>query len=186
MPSPRALDPRIWLLAIGTFAVGTDAFVIAGILPQLADAFGVGVEAAGLIVSTYSLTYGVGTPLLAAFVARWPRHRVVLATLGAFAAVNVCCALAPGYGYLIVLKVAAGICAAIYTPTAYALAASATGPEKRGAALAAVAIGLSAASVFGVPLGTWVGHHAGWHATFWMIAAITLAGVLSLWRWGVP
>jgi len=59
-------------------------------------------------------------------------------------------------------------------------------PEKRGAALATVAIGLSASSVFGVPLGTWVGHALGWHATFWMIALITLAGVAAMSSWGLP
>jgi len=178
----RTLDPRIWLLAIGTFAVGTDAFVVAGILPLLAQSFGVSIEVAGLLVSTYSFTYGLGTPLLAALVARWRRHRVVVATLCGFALVNIGCALAPSFGVLLGLKVAAGICAAIYTPTAYLLATSLASAERRGAALAAVAIGLSAASVLGIPIGTWVGYRYGWHATFAMIAMITLSGAAALAR----
>jgi MFS transporter, DHA1 family, inner membrane transport protein len=182
----REFDARIWLMAIGTFAVGTDAFVVAGILPLLAAAFGVSVQAAGALVSVYGATYGIGTPLLAVAIARWPRHRVVPIALAGFAAINILCALAPSYGVLLALKIAAGLCAAIYTPCAYALAASLVRPEKRGAALAAVAIGLSAASVLGVPLGTWIGNRAGWHATFGMIAAVTLLGLgLMLWR-GLP
>jgi Major Facilitator Superfamily len=101
----RALDSRIWLLAIGTFAVGTDAFVVAGILPLLAQSFGVAIEVAGLLVSTYSFTYRLGTPLLAAMVARWQRHRVVIVTLCGFAVVNIGCALAPSFGVLLALKV---------------------------------------------------------------------------------
>ncbi len=182
MARPRALDSRIWLLAVGTFAVGTDAFVVAGILPLLALSFGVSIEVAGLLVSTYSFTYGLGTPLLAAMIARWQRHRVVIATLCGFAVVNIGCALAPSFGVLLGLKVAAGICAAIYTPTAYLLATSLTTAERRGAALAAVAIGLSAASVLGIPIGTWVGYRYGWHATFGMIAVITLTGAAALAR----
>jgi len=178
----RTLDPRIWLLAIGTFAVGTDAFVVAGILPLLALSFGVSIEVAGLLVSTYSFTYGLGTPLVAAMVARWQRHRVVIATLCGFALVNIGCALAPSFGVLLALKVAAGICAATYTPTAYLLATSLASLERRGAALAAVAIGLSAASVLGIPIGTWVGYRYGWHATFAMIAVITLTGAAALAR----
>jgi MFS transporter, DHA1 family, inner membrane transport protein len=182
MAPRRALDSRIWLLAIGTFAVGTDAFVVAGILPLLALSFGVSIEVAGLLVSTYSFTYGLGTPVLAAMVARWQRHRVVIVTLCGFALVNIGCALAPSFGVLLGLKVAAGICAATYTPTAYLLATSLTTVERRGAALAAVAIGLSAASVLGIPIGTWVGYRYGWHATFAMIAAITLTGAAALAR----
>jgi predicted MFS family arabinose efflux permease len=180
MAASRTLDPRIWLLAIGTFAVGTDAFVIAGILPLLAAAFAVSLPAAGLIVSTYSFSYGLGTPVLAAIVARWPRPRVVLITLCAFAVVNVACAVAPSYGVLIALKAAAGLCAAVYTPTAYLLAASLAPASRRGAALAAVAVGLTMASVLGIPIGTWVGFHFGWHATFGLIAAITLTGAAAI------
>jgi predicted MFS family arabinose efflux permease len=182
MAASRTLDPRIGLLAIGTFAVGTDAFVVAGILPLLAAAFAVSLPAAGLIVSTYSLSYGLGTPVLAALVARWPRPPVVLATLCAFAVVNIACAVAPSYGVLIALKAAAGLCAAVYTPTAYLLAASLVHSSRRGAALATVAIGLTMASVMGIPIGTWVGFRFGWHATFGLIAAITLTGAAAIWR----
>jgi predicted MFS family arabinose efflux permease len=45
--SSRApLDVRIYLLTLGTFALGTDVFVIAGILPMIAGDLGVSVEAA--------------------------------------------------------------------------------------------------------------------------------------------
>src|SRR5579862_1324361 len=104
MVESRALDPRIWLLAVGTFAVGTDAFVVTGILPLLADYFSIGVPAAGMLVAVYSFSYGLGTPVLAALVARWPRPNVVFYTLCAFAIVNLACAVAPSYGALIVLK----------------------------------------------------------------------------------
>jgi len=180
MPSTRALDPRIWLLAIGTFAVGTDAFVIAGILPLLAAYFVISMPAAGMIVSVYSFTYGLGTPLLAVLVARWHRPQVVVATLCAFALVNLGCAFAPSYGVLLGLKAAAGICAAIYTPTAYLLAASLAPASRRGAALSAVAVGLTVASVLGIPIGTWIGYHFGWHATFGAIALVTVGAAAAI------
>lgn len=182
MPSSsrRALDPRIWLLSIGTFAVGTDAFVVTGILPLLASYFAIGVPAAGMLVSVYSFSYGLGTPVLAAVVARWRRPHVVFYTLCGFAVVNLACAVAPSYGVLIVLKACAGLCAAIYTPTAYLLAASLAPERRRGSALAAVAIGLTVASVLGIPIGTWIGYHFGWHATFAAIAMTTLTAAASI------
>jgi len=170
----RGFDPRVWLLAIGTFATGTDTFVIAGILPELAKSFSVTIEAAGAIVSVYAFVYGLGTPLLAIVVARWRQERVALAALALFVVVNILCAVAPSYGFLIAMRAAAALCAAIYAPAAYVLAAAAARPEKRGSALAAVALGSSGSTVFGVPLGTFIGNHFGWPATFFMITVITV------------
>ncbi|GJD53337.1 Purine efflux pump PbuE [Methylobacterium crusticola] len=177
----RGFDPRVWLLALGTFAIGTDAFVVSGILPALADDLGVGLDVAGQVVSAYALTYALGAPFLAALTARLARERVVLGALGLFVLANALCALAPSYGFLIAARVLAGVAAALYTPTAYALAASLARPERRGAALAAVALGLTASTVLGVPLGALIGHALNWHATFWMVVVLSAlaAGVLA-------
>ena len=140
----RPCDPRVWLLALGTFAIGTDAFVVSGILPAVAGDLGVGLDAAGQVVTAYALTYALGAPLLAAVTARLPRGRTVTVALACFALANALCALAPTYWLLLGARVLAGVAAALYTPTAYALAAALARPERRGSALAAVAFGLTA------------------------------------------
>jgi predicted MFS family arabinose efflux permease len=178
-------DPRIWLLAVGTFATGTDTFVIAGILPELAHSFAVPIETAGAVVSVYALVYGIGTPLLAVVLGRWRQDRLALIALILFVIVNILCAVAPSYGFLLAMRALAALCAAIYAPAAYVLAAAAARPEKRGSALAAVAFGSSGSTVFGVPLGTFVGLHFGWPATFLMIAAIS-AGAFAALMWRGP
>jgi MFS transporter, DHA1 family, inner membrane transport protein len=179
-PEARGFDPRVWLLAIGTFATGTDTFVIAGILPALAHSLSVTIEAVGAVISVYALVYGIGTPLLAVVVARWRQDRVALGALIVFAIVNILCAAAPSYTFLLVMRAAAALCAAIYAPAAYVLAAVAARPEKRGSALAAVALGSSGSTVFGVPLGTFIGNHFGWPATFLMITAISALAIVAL------
>jgi predicted MFS family arabinose efflux permease len=179
-------DPRIWLLALGTFAIGTDAFVVAGILPRIAADLGIRVEVAGQVVSAYALTYAIGSPLLAGLVGRLPRERIVPRALIAFAVANALCALAPSYATLIAARIMAGICAALYTPTAYALAAGLARPERRGSALAAVALGLTASTVLGVPLGAWLGYHLGWHATFWLVAGLSTVAAGTLVTLGLP
>jgi hypothetical protein len=45
------LDLRIWLLAFGTFAIGSDVFVVPGILPNIAHDLDVSLDAAGQVVS---------------------------------------------------------------------------------------------------------------------------------------
>lgn len=176
----RGFDPRVWLLALGTFAIGTDAFVVSGILPAVAGDLRVGLEAAGQVVTAYALTYALGAPLLAAFTARLPRGRTVTVALGIFALANAPCALAPSYPLLIAARVMAGVAAALYTPTAYALAASLAQPDRKGSALAAVALGLTASAVLGVPFGAFLGQRLGWHATFWFVALLSAAAVTVL------
>jgi predicted MFS family arabinose efflux permease len=54
-------------------------------------------------------------------------------------------------------------------------------PERRGRAVALVTSGLTVATVIGVPLGTLVGNHLSWRATFLMVAALgalALVGIL--------
>lgn len=176
----RGFDPRIWLLAIGTFATGTDAFVIAGILQEFGRYFGVSDTAAGWAISSYAFVYAIGTPILAVIVARWRQDRVAIAALSLFVIINILCAVAPSFTFLIVMRVAAALCAAVYAPAAYVLADSAAPPDKRGTARAAVAFGSSGSAVFSVPLGTYIGHAFSWQATFVMIAVISAIAVFAL------
>jgi MFS transporter, DHA1 family, inner membrane transport protein len=122
-----------------------------------------------------------GSPLLAAATARLRRERVVVLALSGFALADAICALAPNYGVLLAARILAGASGALFSPTAYGMAAALAPPERRGAALATVALGMTIATVFGAPLGTWIGHAFGWRASFLLgalfsaVAATTLA-----------
>ncbi|WP_165423178.1 MFS transporter [Ktedonosporobacter rubrisoli] len=170
---------RIYLVALGTFTIATDAFVIAGILPEMAQSFHVTIGTAGQLVTVYSLLYGFGAPLLAAVLAPFSRKHVLTSALGGFSLANVASALAPSFSFMIGCRILAGVCAAVVSPTAYALAATLASDNTRGRALAMVGFGSSAATVVGVPLGTWVGQALGWSVTFGLIAGLSsLAGVI--------
>jgi predicted MFS family arabinose efflux permease len=174
------LDPRILLLALGTFAIGTDVFVIAGILRLIAAGLDVSTEAAGQLATAYALTYALGSPLLAAATARWRRERIVVLALSGFALADAICALAPSYGVLLVARILAGVSGALFSPTAYGMAAALAPPGRRGAALATVALGMTTATVFGAPLGTWIGHAFGWRATFLLGALLSAVAATAL------
>ncbi|MFC5661510.1 MFS transporter [Kitasatospora misakiensis] len=148
---------RLLLLALGTFAVGTDTMVMAGILGPIADDLGVSVTAAGQLVTVFALGYALLAPPLAALTARWPRRRLLLTALAVFGAANALSALAPSYGTLLATRVLAAAGAALYTPTANAVATTLVTPERRGRALATVLGGMTVATALGVPLGTWIG-----------------------------
>ncbi len=180
------IDPRIFLLALGMFALGTDAFVIAGVLPVIAHTVHVTTGTAGQLVTVFSLTYGLGAPFLAALTARLPRNRLLLASLGAFCVANVCSALAPTFGLLLVTRILAGCCAAVYAPLAYTVGTSLAPPERRGQTLALIVGGLTVATVFGAPLGTWIGHLFGWQMSFVLVALLSALAVAALLLCGLP
>src|ERR1700712_4032897 len=78
--SPRRpmLSRPILALAAASFGIGTTEFVIMGLLPEVADSFGVSVPRAGLLVSGYALGVAVGAPIVAIATARLPRKAALL------------------------------------------------------------------------------------------------------------
>jgi DHA1 family inner membrane transport protein len=66
-PEPKgsgALVGPLLPLALATFAVGTDAFVMAGLLPAIAADLEVSIPAAGQLVTVFALTLAVAAPVL--------------------------------------------------------------------------------------------------------------------------
>ncbi|MGW5673747.1 MFS transporter [Streptomyces sp. NPDC003860] len=171
---------RTLVLALGTFGVGTDAFVLAGFLPDLAASLDVPTAAAGQAVTVFAVAYAVASPLVATVTARVPRRLLLVAALVALGLANAASALAPNLPVLLVTRVLAAVAAAAYTPTAGAVAARLVPQEQRGRALAVVVGGLTVATALGVPLGAALGALLGWRAALWLVAAVCLVTAAAL------
>ena len=167
-------------LAAATFAIGTQTYVFAGLLADMARDFGVPLGAAGQVATAFSATFALAAPLAAGLAARRERRAVLSAALLATAVCNLLAALAPGFAALIGLRIAAALAAAFVTPIASATAVLLVPPERRGKALAVVMSGLTVAFTLGIPLGSAVGGWFGWRSTFVFAALLALlaAGVV--------
>lgn len=97
------------LLAAGTFAVGTDVFVIAGFLPSMAADLGVSATTAGQAVTVFAVAFATLAPVLAAVTARVPRRVLLVAGLAVLCAANLVSALASGFGVFLASRVLAGV-----------------------------------------------------------------------------
>ncbi|PCG81915.1 MFS transporter [Streptomyces sp. WZ.A104] len=164
--------PVLPVLAVGAFAIGTDTFVVAGVLPEVAGDLSATLTDAGWVSTLFALTYAVLAPVLGALTGRLERRTVLVISLLVFALGNAASALAPGLGALLAARVATAAGAALYIPAASASAAALSAPERRGRAMAVVLGGLSAATVAGVPFGTWLAADLGWRSTFWLLAGL--------------
>lgn len=173
---------QVMLLSLGSLALGTDSFVISGILPSLGHGLGVSLSAAGLLITVFSAVYAAGAPVLAVLTGRASRRRLLIGALTVFAAANVLAAAAPDYRVMLAARVIAALAAGLYMPAATAVAAAISAPQERGRALAAVLGGLTVASVLGVPLGTLVGQAVNWRATFALVAVFSLIALSGIAR----
>ncbi|MGH3123887.1 MAG: MFS transporter, partial [Streptosporangiaceae bacterium] len=163
---------RVAVLALGTFAIGTDGFVIAGILPGIARDVHTTAAAAGLLVTAFALAYAIAAPVLTAAAARFGRRNVLVAGMAVLAAANLAAAAAPGYHALMAARVAAALGAALYSPIAMATAVQLSPPAERGRALSLVLAGMTVSLVAGVPAGSLLGSLASWRWTFILVAAL--------------
>jgi DHA1 family inner membrane transport protein len=163
-------------LAVAAFGIGTTEFVIMGLLPDVARDLAVSIPAAGMLVSAYALGVTIGAPIVAIAVADMPRKKALLALIGVFIVGNLLCAVAPGYGILMIARIVTAFCHGAFFGIGSVVAAGLVAPNRRAQAIALMFTGLTLANVLGVPLGTALGQAVGWRATFW---AVTGIGVLA-------
>ena len=188
MSLPHTLTPSqrrkaALALAVGSFGIGTGEFAIMGLLPEVARDIGVTIPQAGHVISTYAIGVVVGAPVLAVLTAGWRQRSLLVALMLFFALGNFASAMASSYGPLALLRLFAGLPHGTYFGVAALVAASLAPPGKRAQAVAQVMLGLTVATVIGVPLAAWLGQAFGWRAAFAMVGAIGLLAAALAWRW---
>ena len=180
----RQFGPLTWV-ALGTFATGTESFMIAALLPGLASDLSVTLTAAGQLVTAFALTYAVSSPVLSALTAGVSRRNLLLISMTAFALANFFASTAIDFWQLLAARTLLAAAAGLYVPSASALAGAVVAPERRGTALAIVNGGTSIAVALGVPLGAMVGHTLGWRMTFVGVGIMGSIAVAGLF-FGIP
>jgi len=170
-------------LALAAFAIGTTEFVIVGLLPSVAADTGTSLSQAGLLVTGYALGVAVGAPPLSALTARASPYKALSGLMLLFIVGNAMCAAAPGYGWLMAGRIVASLTHGAFFGLGATVASALVPPHRRSAAIALMFSGLTLANVLGVPIGAWIGQHAGWRATFWAVSGsgiVALAALLVL------
>jgi predicted MFS family arabinose efflux permease len=133
------------------------------------------------MVTLYALSYALLSPVVAATAAHWPRKRLLLAGLAVFVLGNLITAVAPTIEWVLASRLVAGLGAAMFSPTATATGASLVPPEKRAQALAIVIAGLTSATAFGSPIGTFISGLGDWRATMWFVTAVGLVASVAVY-----
>lgn len=159
-------------LAVGGFAIGTTEFASMSLLPDMARDLGIDAPTAGHVISAYALGVVVGAPTLAVLGARMARRHLLIALMTLFALGNGLSAMAPTYGWMMLFRFMAGLPHGAYFGIAMLVAASLVDQRRRTQAVARVMLGLTVATIVGVPLANFMGQLLGWRSCFVVVAGL--------------
>ncbi len=183
-PLPRTRTRHVtWALialALGGFAIGTTEFMTMGLLEEIAAGIDKSNAETGHIITAYAFGVVVGAPVIVSLGARLPKKELAIGLILALGIGNAITAMASGYVPVMVARFVAGLPHGAYFGVASLLAASLVRPELRGRAISSVMLGLSVATVAGVPASTLLGQALGWRSAYWAVLAIAIAAAFMI------
>ncbi|MBB4825519.1 putative MFS family arabinose efflux permease [Sporosarcina luteola] len=174
------MNYRLLLLVLGTFIIGTDDFVMAGLLPIIANDMHVTITAAGQLVTAFAVAYAIGAPVLGTVTVNMPVKPLLISSMFVFTIANGLSAIVTSFELLFVTRVIAAFAAAVFTPLAMAASTSLVSESMRGKALSFVIAGITSGLILGAPLGTWIGNSMTWRYSFVFVAAVSLVTAIGI------
>lgn len=169
-----------YFLALGTFAIGTEGFMIAPLLPTIAQDLRMSLSATATLVVVFTLVMSLSSPITTVMTASLRRRDTLLVAVALFTAGNLVAAFSSYFASLMVARILMAVASGLYVPGANSLAGVIVPTEKRGRALAIVSGGMTIAIALGLPLGALVGHTFGWRSTFLAVAVMGLVAILGI------
>lgn len=167
-------------MGLGSFAIGVGEFISMGLLPEISSALAISIPQAGHSISAYALGVVLGAPLLAVLSTGRSRTRMLVVLMGLYAIANIASAFAPNYETMLLLRLLSGFPHGTFFGLASLVAASLAPAHMRTRAVAYVMLGLSVATLAGVPIATAIGQWLGWRYAFVLVGLIALASVICI------
>lgn len=151
------------------------------LLPQVAEGFGLTEPTAGHMISAYAIGVVIGAPIIAVLGARLPKRTLLIGLMAFFAIANLASASAPSFRWMLAFRFLSGLPHGAFFGVGALVAASLVPRERRTQAVGRMMLGLTAATIVGVPLANVVGQWAGWRWGFVIVTALaTLTATMVL------
>ncbi|MGJ1382170.1 MFS transporter [Sphingobacterium siyangense] len=170
-------------LALGGLGIGITEFSMMGMLPDVAQSLQVSIPEAGYLITAYALGVVIGAPLLVVVMNRFSPLKTLIILMGLFTLFNGLSVVAPDYGLSLVSRFISGLPHGAFFGVGSVIASRLADPGKEAQAVATMFSGLTVANLFGVPLGTYIGHHFSWRYTFLLIVIVGILTMLALKLW---
>lgn len=173
---------RLWPLMIGACALGLDAYVLAGILPDIALDLSTTQSVIGIGIALFTAVYAVTAPTLSFLSSIYRTRTTLLLGLSIFILGNLMTIFTSSTYLFLISRIVAGMGAGIYSPLAASSATGMVADEQRGRALSLILAGLSIGTAIGVPIGLVVAKFWGWRATIVIITLLAVTAIIGIVR----
>ena len=179
MKKPNRL--LILILTIGVFSILNTEMGVIGLLPSIAEHFGISIAQAGLTVSVFAIAIAVSGPITPLLLSGMDRKKVMLVVLGLFIVGNVLSIFIANFTWLLVVRVVLGLVHPIYCSMAFTAAAASVSREEAPRAVSKVFIGVSAGMVAGVPIASFIDHLISYEAAMAFFALVSALVFAATW-----
>jgi len=171
----------IYLLATAVFFTATSELVVAGILPILAEQLHISVAWAGQLITVYSLSFAIGTPIVISLTARMKRKKLMLLAMLVFMMGSLVTLIAPSFAFLVISRIILGVSSGVLIVASFiSAAAKLVPPERIGSAIGTIILGFSVSMIVGVPIGIALTEMFGWQMIFVFLAAGSLLILIGM------
>jgi len=180
-----ALIAYLWCCYVLNHA---DRQVIYTLFPALQAEFSLSDTMLGMTGALFLWVYGLCSPVAGVLGDRWPRPRVVTGSLILWSSFTFLTGFVPNGSCLLVLRALLGISESFFMPAAFALMASAHGPETRSKAISIFATSQMLGVAIGGSLSGWLAEQYNWRIAFWALGTVGILFAIPLWRFldGAP
>lgn len=171
----------LYVLALGIFGITTTEFGVIGILPQIANTYHVTIDKAGWLLSIFALIIAISAPFITLAFSNANRKKTLLLVVAVFSISNILSAVAPSFSFLLFARALPAVLHPVFWSIALAVAAGSVPSEQSPKAVSVVFGGLTLATVFGIPMATFIAEMFDWRASFLLSAVINIISFLSIW-----
>ena len=179
-PTVAVSRGAVVVLSLSAFASGISLRVTDAMLPRLAQEFNVSIGGAALVITVFSVAYGLSQLFFGPTGDRFGKYLVISWACVACSVTSLLCALAPGYGALLVARTLAGATAAAIIPLAMAWIGDVIAYDQRQPVLARFLIGQIMGLSTGVMVGGYAAQHLDWRTPFFGVAVLFVAVSVAL------
>jgi predicted MFS family arabinose efflux permease len=168
---------RSWLgvavITASLFTFLTTELMPVGLLTPVSADLGVSAGVAGLMVTLYGISAGLGVPFIVAWTRRVNRRVLLSALLAVLALGNLLTALSPSFPLVLTTRLLMGFANGVFWAIGVSMAMRLV-PQHLASRASAIALsGISIAAVVGIPLGTLLEGLTDWRTTFLIWAGLS-------------
>lgn len=142
----------ILILTIGVFGILNTEMGFIGLIPQIAERFGVSTSTAGWLVSIFAIGIAISGPIMPLLLSKLERKKVMIIVLLIFIISNIISVFTTSFTVLLIARVIPAIFHPVYIALAFSVASDSVNSKDAPKAVARVFIGVSSGMVVGVPI----------------------------------